>query len=159
MARAAQLTGKRPIEVSMGISLDEAHRMKRREVDAPIQNRYPLVFQETLRGMSRNDCENFLRDLGVPAAKSACYFCPYKADARWIEMYRTQHELFQKAVAYDEWARDQRPGYKCYVHRSRRPLKDVVPQLAAAADAQVGLFPIDMDTSASGGCEEGYCGV
>ena len=159
MARAAQLAGKRPIEVSMGISLDEAHRMKRRDAHEQVQNRYPLVMQEALRGMSRNDCVNFLNDIDVPAGKSACYFCPYKADARWIDMYRNERELFAKAVAYDEWVREQRPGYKCYVHRSRRPLKDAVLDLVAAADAQVGLFPIELDTSASGGCEEGYCGV
>lgn len=157
MKRAAELAGDRPIEVTMGISLDEAHRMKRRDSGDRVQNRYPLIMQDALGMMSRHDCVNLLNDLGVSAGKSACYFCPYKADARWIEMYRNDSELFAKTVEYDRWVRDQRPGYKCYVHRSRRPLEDVVSELVAANDLQTGLFPIDLDTAASGGCEEGYC--
>lgn len=157
MRAASRFAGDRPIEVSLAISLEEAHRMKRRDAGDQIQNRYPLVLQSALGGMTRNDCINFLRDLDVPAAKSACYFCPYKADYRWLQMYRDEPELFAKAVEYDEWVRDQRPGYKCYLHRSRRPLAIVVSELANVAEQQTGLFPIDLSTAESGGCEEGYC--
>ena len=68
MQRAAQLAGHRPIEVSLAISLEEAHRMKRRDAGDKIQNRYPLVLQETLGGMTRNDC------IKLPA-RSRCAGC------------------------------------------------------------------------------------
>lgn len=156
-ARARELAGDRPIEMVLGISVEEAHRMKRRNVDDQIQNRYPLIYDLWL-GMTRNDCINYLRDLEVPAAKSACVMCPFKRNAHWVWMYRNQPELFARAVAYDRWVRDKRPGFECFIHDSRRPLEDVVPEIVAASDQQPSLFPIDLDMSAAGGCDEGYCG-
>lgn len=155
---AKKLAGKRPIEMNLGISLDEAHRMKRRAPDDRVQTVYPLVFGE-LGGATRDDCARYLAAIDVPAAKSACSFCPYRRDAWWAWMYRNDPACYAQAVAYDEWVRDKRPGLECFIHDSRRPLKDVVPELIAAEDAQTTLFPIDLDTSGSGGCEEGHCGT
>ena len=59
--------------VSIGISTDEADRMKDSRVRW-IQNRYPLI--EKL--MSRRDCENWLSHRGLVAPKSACVYCPLR---------------------------------------------------------------------------------
>jgi hypothetical protein len=52
--------------------------------------------------------------------------------------------------------RDARPGYQCYVHRSRTPLRTVAFEASNAHT--LDLFG-SIDTSLSGGCEEGYCGL
>ena len=85
--------------------------------------------------------------------------CPFKRDAYWLWMYRNQPELFARAVAYDRWVRYQRLGFECFIHDSRRPLEVVILEIVAAAEIQPSLFPIELDMSAAGGCEEGYCGT
>lgn len=158
MSRAAKkLAGDRPIEMTLGISLDEWHRMHINDPEDRIQLAYPLI-NDPITPMTRSDCVNHLRDIGVPAAKSACVFCPYRRDPWWGYLYRHDPKAFAAAVDYDEWVRDKRPGYLCFVHDSRRPLKDVVPEIVADEDQQFTLFPLTLDTSGSGGCEEGYCG-
>lgn len=158
--RAKQLAAGRPIEMTLGISLDEAHRMKRRDAADPVQNAYPLVISDYLpEPMTRTDCVQYLIDSEQKAAKSACSFCPYRRDPWWAWMYRNDPESYAQAVAYDRWVRDKRPGFECYVHESLRPLEDVVPGIVAAEDAQTSLFPMTLDMAGSGGCEEGFCGV
>lgn len=153
---AKQLAGKRPIEITLGISLDEWHRMHINGPDDRIQLAYPLV-TDPITPMTRQDCLNHLRDIEVKASKSACVFCPYRRDPWWAHMYRNDPKAYAAAVAYDEWVRHQRPGYLCYVHDSRRPLADVVPEIVAEEETQFVLFPMHLDMSSSGGCESGYC--
>ena len=63
----------------IGISLDEAHRMK------PSRNkwqvhRFPLIDKR----MRRRDCITWLREHGHKSPpKSACVYCPYQERARW----------------------------------------------------------------------------
>jgi hypothetical protein len=71
-------------------------------------------------------------------------------------MKREDPESFERACEYDERMRDARPGFKCYVHRSRMPLRAVAFQ--ASHPQTLDLFG-ETDISVSGGCEEGYCGL
>lgn len=57
----------------MGISCDEVGRMR---TDHPPEFTYEYPLVE--KGMSRPDCENFIRSNGLPVPpKSGCHFCPY----------------------------------------------------------------------------------
>lgn len=107
-------------EMWLGISTDEAQRMRRSNVQY-ITNRYPLIE----RRMSRNDCARYLAAHGwdVPP-KSACVFCPFHDRAAWRELRDAGGEDWSKAVAVDEAIRDKRPGHTLYLHRDYVPLAD-----------------------------------
>ena len=109
------------IEQWLGISLDEAERMKPSDVKY-ITHRWPLIE----RRMTRNACIAWLarRDLEVPV-KSACVFCPFHNQRMWYDMKSENGEDWRKAVAVDEAIRKVRPPYDLFVHRDRIPLKDI----------------------------------
>jgi len=143
------LSGGKPVEQWIGISTDEAHRMKVSGVKY-ITNRYPLVEKR----LSRSDCMAWLKrhDYPIPG-KSACYFCPYTSNHRWLAMKRDEPEEFGRAAAFDDALRVRRvaklaAGIKgeIFVHRSMTPLRT-----ADLGDDQTGdLFGNEC---------EGLCGV
>jgi hypothetical protein len=166
MKRIYELAGDRPIEVWLGLSVDEPERIKTGPNDR-VRYFYPLIFNQLcndatagdyshLAPVNRNDCIQHLRELDIPALKSACVFCPYRSEWAWAQMKREDPESFERACEYDERMRDARPGYQCYVHRSRTPLWTVAFEASNAHT--LDLFG-SIDTSLSGGCEEGYCGL
>lgn len=117
----------RPKEVSVeqwiGISTDEAQRMK------PIRNgfsraRFPLI---ELR-MSRGDCLAWIERHGYPQPpKSACWHCPYRSDAGWMEMRRSDPDSWRKAVELDNALAGGLRGVdgRVFLHSSRQRLQDV----------------------------------
>ena len=133
----------------IGISLDEAHRMRSSGVKY-ITNHYPLV---DLR-MTRGDCLAWMARNGYPAPpKSACFFCPYTSDDRWLDMKRNHPQEWARAIEFDDALRTRRvarlaAGIKgeIFIHRSMKPLRD-----AELGDTQT----IDM----FGNECEGLCGV
>ena len=136
------------VEVMIGISIDESHRMK---VDKRryLVNRYPLVEC----GMSRDDCVRWLADRGYPEPpKSACVGCPYTDDERWLDRKLNHPDEFAEAVEYDHLLRLGDPrgmvGME-YMHRSLRPL-DEVDFVASAKEKRPSLFGNEC---------EGMCGV
>ena len=108
----------------IGISRDEAHRMKRSRKPF-IRHEYPLV---DLR-MKRSNCVTWLRDRGYPEApKSACIGCPYHADHYWRWLRDTAPEAWADAVDFDRGIRGGIRGTTAeslYVHASRVPLDEV----------------------------------
>lgn len=110
----------------IGISTDEAHRMKQAEAGY-LENQWPLVDM----GMSRRDCESWLRVRGYRMPpKSACYFCPYISNARLREMRDKDPDSYDKAVKFDRALRDARVDRSKYagdvfIHRDGVPLEDV----------------------------------
>lgn len=123
----------------IGISLDEAHRVKpatiRRKVKGvmriephpTIQNRWPLIERE----MTRQDCLQWLTEHGYPRPpKSSCTFCPYHDNGLWRDLKHHDPEAFADAVAID---RAIRPGWgwwnqnqsEWFVHRSLKPLEEI----------------------------------
>ena len=136
------------VEQWMGISTDEAMRMKDSDVGW-ITNRYPLVEAN----MSRRDCLDWWASrYDRPLAKSACVGCPYQTKSRWLETKERYPEVFADLVEIDANLRDSGLRYarEAYLHPARLPLDEAV-ELAAAQ----GRFEID----GFGNECEGHCGV
>ena len=129
------------VEMWLGISTDEAHRMK----PAPqqyIHRVYPLIE----RRMSRQDCRSWLHRHGYPLPpKSSCVGCPMHDNGYWRHMKANWPDEWAEATAVDEKMRETKPGE--YMHWSRVPLK-----LADLGDdpRQIDLF---------GGECDGICGT
>jgi hypothetical protein len=171
VARAKELAGDRPLEIWLGITLDEAERLKKTAANDRIQYAYPLVFdtpadsydptiptRQAQPAKTRHDCITLLEHLGEPVVKSACFFCPYRADYAWSVMKRDDPVSFEAACRYDERIRYLRPNYELYIHKSRTPLRTAYLQASDPNVMSLGLFA-EADTSATGGCDEGYCGL
>lgn len=110
------------IEIWLGITIDEAHRMKPAR-QAWQTNRWPLIE----RGMSRADCRAWIDRHGYPQPpKSSCIGCPFRGAAAWADMRDKAPEEWAEAVAADRAIRDQQPKTgQQFMHASRRPLDQV----------------------------------
>ena len=108
--------------VWLGISTDEFQRMK--ESSRPfIRNRWPLI---ELR-MSRASCLAWMEAKGYPEPpRSACVFCPFRSNAEWRHLAKTDPEGFADAKDFDIELREKRPGdTEAFLHRSMMPLGEV----------------------------------
>jgi hypothetical protein len=139
-----ELVGKRgQCEVLIGISLDEAHRMK------PSRNlwqhhRWPLIDAR----MTRWDCLNWMERHALPKPpKSSCLGCPYHSDAQWQEIKNGPADEWADVVALDKAIRVvPKMNNKQYMHRSCKP----IDQVQFTNEAQVDMFGNEC---------EGLCGV
>ena len=131
----------------VGISLDEAHRMKPAR-EKYIETQWPLIEKR----ISRRDCLNWMETHGYPKPpRSACVFCPYHHDHEWLRLMREEPAEFAKA---EQFERDlQAAAAQCqttksvpYLHRSLRPLGQA-------------LFDASRQTDLFGNECEGMCGV
>lgn len=108
----------------IGISLDEAHRMRTSRVRYAT-NHYPLV---DLR-MKRISCLLWMEKHGYPAPpRSACVFCPYHSNAEWRRLKNEEPDSFAAAVQFE---RDYQKAkaitvlnkmFKPFLHAQRVPL-------------------------------------
>jgi len=106
----------RPVTAWIGISLDEAWRMKE-PFRKWVTNRYPLLEIP----MRRSDCVRWMLKHGYPEPpRSACYFCPYHNNAEWRGLSK---EDFDKAVLFERALQKIAPGE--FLHPSRIPLDQV----------------------------------
>lgn len=139
---------KGAVEVWVGISTDEASRMKpaRQQWQA---TRWPLIEL----GMSRRDCERWLvrNEYPIPP-KSACIGCPFMNNARRRQQREEEPDEFLDAVLIDRALRqgDAR-GMRAteYMHADRMPLDQVDLDRDLRSD-QIDLFQNEC---------EGMCGV
>lgn len=142
------------VEMWLGISLDEALRMKPSR-EAWVEHRWPLVDL----GMTRRDCVEWFasRYPGRYLPRSACVICPYRSDEHWFELKRYEPASYEEAVQFDRWLRastktpvrkllDGRP----YLHSTRRPLAAVIEERQVKA--------VDGPDPFNNECE-GLCGV
>jgi len=110
-----------PVEQWLGITTDEAERMKPSDVKY-VTNRWPLIEKR----MSRNACIAWLTRHGLDIPdKSACVFCPFHNRSAWWSMKSEGGADWQKAIAVDEAIRKARPPFDLFVHSSRVPLADI----------------------------------
>jgi hypothetical protein len=110
----------KPVEMWIGISTDEALRMKPSDVKY-ITHRWPLIEM----GMSRKDCVKWLESHSIEVPpRSACTFCPYHNTEEWRRIKATPED-WEEAVSVDRAIRKARPPYDLFVHPSRKPLEDV----------------------------------
>ena len=135
-------------EIQIGISTDEASRMKPARVGY-MRNRWPLIERE----MSRNDCMNWLARAGWAAPKSSCIGCPFHNNAQWRDLRDNDPDAWTDAVAIDRLIR--KGGHvrgirgEQFMHRSLVPLDEV--DLRTAEDrGQLNMFNNEC---------EGMCGV
>jgi hypothetical protein len=155
-ARVRSLLGYKPKQrvkksalVLIGISVDEAHRMKPNTAKW-ITSAWPLVDAR----LRRSDCLRIVEDAGLPKPeRSACYFCPFHSMSEW-RFLRDKHPAeFAKAVAYDASIRKstgvERP---VFLHRSLVPLDRVLLDRP-----EKSMFPEEPDQF--GNECEGMCGV
>lgn len=121
-------TSKGCVEQWLGISLDEAHRMRDSDVRY-ITLRYPLID----RRMRRSDCLRWLREHSYPEPpRSACIGCPFHADGYWRQLKIANPAEFADAVDFDRGLRDGRIRMgsdgisgQTFLHRSLVPLEFV----------------------------------
>ena len=138
------------VEMWMGISTDEVLRAKPSQM-VWITNKWPLIEMK----MSRRDCRKWFDEYfpGQPLPRSACIGCPYHDDAEWLEMKNNRPEQFSDAVMVDESLRKNasKVGLRNipYLHRSRRPLSEVVFDTGMTDD---GTFSDAVEC-------DGMCGV
>ena len=123
--RKGARTGPRAVQY-IGISTDEAHRMKPSGVSW-IDHTWPLVDV----GMSRIDCVEWFADKypAVKLPKSSCIGCPFHNDALWLQLSNAHPKEMAATIALDHRLRSpdrpQNPNTQRlpeYLHRSARPL-------------------------------------
>jgi hypothetical protein len=131
----------------IGISYDEAHRMKTAWFPW-LWNEYPLVE----RSMTRWHCLQWMKDHGYPEPpRSACIFCPYHSDKEWIHLRDQSPAEFETAVVFERALRASAAARQVtgveYLHRDLKPLD------------QVELRDDRVQADAFGNECEGICGV
>lgn len=140
-----KIYGKQEMNMLMGISTDEAGRMKPSRV-ANIRNKYPLIEL----GMSRNDCMKWMEANQYPKPpRSACVFCPFHSNREWQRLKTEEPLEFQRAVEYEKAMQDVTQ----YTHQSKLFLHNSCRQLDTISfidENQIELFTNEC---------EGMCGV
>ncbi len=116
----------------IGISLDEKSRSLNIILRATEVKWQKVHFPLIDKGMTRNDCKEWLRNYGVPHAvpKSACTFCPFHTDAAWMRLKQSP-KSWARIVEVDRKLRDK--GSRCtvgidgelFLHRSCVPIDQV----------------------------------
>lgn len=131
----------KPTEVWIGITIDEASRMKN-SLKFNITNKYPLIDLM----MNRSDCRKWLEERNYPVpVKSSCVFCPYSSDSSWKRMKQSE-DIWNKVRNVDEAIRTKPElDEEFYLHRSCKPIDEVYLQ-----ENQEDLFGNEC---------EGYCGL
>jgi len=137
------------VEQLIGISVDEAHRMKPAR-DKWLTHRWPLIDI----GWTRANCRRYVEasGFGTPP-RSACIMCPFRSASEWATL-RTNAADWQRAVDFDRRLREVYPPgggingimSAVYVHPQRVPLDEV----KLADNAQLRLWGNEC---------EGMCGV
>lgn len=124
----------------IGISTDEAHRMKPAAFKW-IENCWPLIDEA---GMSREDCKAWLRVHGYPEPpRSACVFCPYHSDLEWLRLKTEDPEGFDAAVRWERLNQvvsqmDEVIKGVPFLHDSCIPIDQVVFDVADKKPSQFG---------------------
>lgn len=130
-------------QVCIGISVDEAHRMK------PSRNKWqhhtwPLIDAR----MTRADCLMWMQRNGYPQPpKSSCLGCPYHSDRQWQEIKNGPANEWADVVAMDKAIRIvPKMRLEQFMHRSCKP----IDQVQFSDETQVDMFGNEC---------EGLCGV
>lgn len=140
-----------PATVLIGISVDEIERANGRSDHASQRVTYPLLDL----GLRRSDCEQVIRDAGLPVPpKSSCFFCPYHRATVWAELRRDEPRLFERAQELEDATNQRRRDLNLtpvYLTRYGKRLTDAIPE------AQASLF--SHEGPGQDGCDSGYCWV
>jgi len=142
--------GWRECELLLGISWDEAHRM--RDPEAIVERgltyarRYPLCEMR----LTVADCQRIVAEAGLPPPpKSSCWFCPFTPISGWAKLRLNRPDLFEQAVELERGLNAVRIHIgkdSMYLTDRCKPLDLAVPEGAE----QLDLFE-------EGACTSGYC--
>jgi len=126
-------------DVWLGISLDEAERMKSSGLNW-YRHVYPLI---EITPMHRSQCVTQIQKFGweVPH-KSRCWMCPNQSPEAWKQMKKLDNGDFTKAVELEKELR--MTDEHIYFHPLAIPLEQAVEQ----SELQSDMFD---------GCDSGYC--
>lgn len=140
-------TPEDPAVVAIGISTDEVQRADAGKAEAWERIEYPLLDL----AMSRAACQVLIADAGLPVPpKSACWFCPWKNRASWMDLKRESPELFDRSVALEKVLSDRS------VARGAGPVHMTdhgLPLDVVIGDGVQGAF----DFEEPDGCEQQVC--
>jgi hypothetical protein len=81
------------VQQFIGYDADEERRMRKNPLEF-IANRYPLIENS----IYREDCVRICRDFGLPATKSARFFCPSSKKKEIMDLQITHPDLLRRAV-------------------------------------------------------------
>ncbi len=115
-------TRRDPATVLLGISCDEAIRMRSSRVQYVVHE-YPLIDQ----GLRRSDCLAWLSGHGYPQPpKSACIGCPFHDNAHWRRLRDESPDEWADAIAFDAAIRNGRTRIRAeaFLHRQLVPLAE-----------------------------------
>ncbi len=127
------------VDVWLGISLDEAERMKDSGLNW-YRHVYPLI---EITPMHRSQCVTQIQNFGWEAPhKSRCYMCPNQSALAWKDLKRRNDGDFEKAIALENEVRQK--DQHVYFHPLAIPLEQAVEQ----SELQTDMFD---------GCDSGYC--
>ncbi|MBF6060548.1 hypothetical protein IU500_07120 [Nocardia terpenica] len=154
----------RVAEQWIGFSTDEVHRVNDRPENRYTRKRYPLLEL----GMSRKDCQRWLRAAGWPdVARSACIGCPYHGNRQWREMRDHRPREWADAVDFDRRIRQGgtrigvgRLNGEAFLHRSRLPLELAPIDRVSSrewADRQIDIFDELAEYGDPDGCSPYGC--
>lgn len=130
----------------IGISTDEAHRMKPTGLQW-LTNIWPLIDH----GISRQQCREFLSGVGLKPIKSSCIGCPYRDPSSWTRMKKNDSASWHNAVEVDTALRNlPLPNGTVYMHPLCVPIEDAVK----LSEQQMSLFADQFGNEC-----EGMCGV
>lgn len=153
-ARGERIAGRAKAEALIGISIDEADRMKPSRTPW-VTSLHPLIDAR----LNRDACVRILQEAGLPVPrKSACVFCPYHDDRYWLDLKQEFPGEFERAARFDDGIRDMsKSGVKgqVFLHRSLLALRDIDFAGRVAERERQGRFAFD---AFSNECE-GVCGV
>jgi len=128
------------VEQSIGISTDEAHRMKDSRVAWSV-HRYPLIEM----GWSRDKCLTWLQANGLKTPnRSSCYFCPFQSQQSWNSLRTSEPHNFESAVTFEQRLNvtHQRTGFRNQVSLTKitRNLEDLPLENSEAKSFNRDLF-------------------
>lgn len=135
-----------PVELQIGISVDEAKRARPNKRQRKyVTRRYPLLEL----GISRADCARIIAEAGLPVPpKSGCWYCPYQRKRQWVELKLHEPEKAELALALEDNARLRNP-------------RDLLGGYFKLRDLIGGGTQLDFDSVLENdeGCTQGYCFV
>lgn len=146
----------------VGFSTDEVHRANKVKDSHGVlylDTEYPLLDL----GMSRKDCERWLKARGWTTQKSACIGCPFHGNAAWRDMKENDPVSWQDAVLVDRVIREREMRGLVnipYLHRSRVPLDRAPIERVTRKewdDRQVDVFDLLAEEGDPDGCSPYGC--
>lgn len=122
--KVKELYGRQNVNMLLGISTDEAGRMKPSR-KKNITHVYPLIE----KSMNRQDCIKWFERHEYPRPpRSACVFCPFHSNREWQRLKTDDPAAFQQAVNYEKELQKvtaETLQTTLYLHRSCKPLDTV----------------------------------